>query len=88
MLFARRLSQLVVEAVLVDGIHQFSPDFDRHFMTLPHARFSAYLFLHRELPISVTSPVYLQPWGQRSSGRWDNIPSHSAVFVAAAYLWF
>lgn len=53
MLFARRLSQLVVEEVLVDGIHQFSPDFDRRFMTLPPCS----LF---SLPLSAPGTSYIR----------------------------
>ena len=86
MVFARRLPQLEVEIeavrlqVIVDGLYQVFPDPDRYFMAFPQ-----YFLFTLPVPTSVTSPLHLQPWDPRSSGRRDTIPPTSGIFVAGAY---
>ena len=75
MVFANRLPRLELGPVVFRSSSMAS-------IRLPPTLtcFSPYFYLHPEPPASVTSPLHLQPWEPRSSGRWDIIPPPSGKF--------
>ena len=94
MLFACRVPHLEAEVgagrlqILAFGLISFSPNLDWYLCRVPHTRFSSCLFLHPEIPASVTSPLHLQTWDQRYQVGGTTFCRPVVCFVAAAYIWF